>query len=281
MPLSSIRLQHVLFFVPYANIAWTGGYLLAQATDNIAATMLGFQMVSFLFLYLIGSMGNHYVKVYCMMANIAYIAIFILYLSHSIINSNSSTLEILYYFRVPQLMVLWWIPQIGNIMYALALPSISEIIPGKLYLGNAVAATTPGLLDEFQITHVLELHGSQRSKNDRQKVKAELLQLHCGDFLWSQDSLVSIAPQALQFMDKILLSSEKENGCLLVHCAAGGSRSPAVVVLWLVHSGKEQLVTDAIRTVRKTRPFVDISSDHVGALEKKFHMSATEIRKAA
>lgn len=87
----------------------------------------------------------------------------------------------------------------ASLVYCLVLPSISEILPGKLYLGNAAAALTPALLEEFKVTHVLELKYKSR-KNDPRKIKAELLQLHCDDILGSQDSLLGITKEV---MDKV------------------------------------------------------------------------------
>ena len=67
--------------------------------------------------------------------------------------------------------------------------------------------------------------------------------------------------------------ADKDDGNrLLVHCSAGVSRSPAIVLVhWLVCSKREKSVlTGAVRLVRKARPVVDISSDHLSAITE-FH----------
>lgn len=269
MPLDSVPLQHALFFLPYLHTAWTGCFLLVTATDNAFALLLGIQLILFLGLYLVGLMGNHYIKVYCFLSNFLYMVLFVGFMLYGVLFSEGSASQILWHFRIPQLLIIWWLPSIGSLIYVLVLPSISEILPGKLYLGNAASALTPVLLEEFKITHVLELHDSSR-KNDPAKVKAKLLQLQCDDTLGSQESLMAIENQAVDYMDKVLKGDSNDSGVLLVHCAAGGSRSPATVVHWLVSSGEEKTVPDAVRTVRKGRPFVDISTDHLGAVVK-FH----------
>lgn len=259
MPISSLPLQHALFFFPYLNIAWVGGFLLATAKDNVVAALLGLQMISFLCLYLVGYMGNHYVKVYCMLSNMVYMLIFLLFLFYGLFWSGVSATDTFWNFRIPQLLLLWWLPTIANLTYLLVVPSISEILPGRLFLGNLAAASAPELLEEVKITHILELHDGSK-KNDPSKVKPELQQLCCSDHLGSEESLIKVAPRAIEYMDKVL--SDPKNR-LLVHCAAGASRSPAMVVHYLCVSGKESSVADAVRTVRRGRPFVDISSDHL------------------
>jgi protein-tyrosine phosphatase len=265
MPLDSLPLQHALFLLPYLQIAWTGGYLLGTATDNVIAVLLGIQLISFLCLYLAGWMGNHYVKVYCFLSNVIYMVLFVGFLLYGVLFAGQAASQILWQFRIPQLLVLWWATAVGSLLYVLVLPSISEIISGKLYLGNAASALTPALLKEFKITHVLELHDSSRN-NDPEEVKAKLLQLECDDILGSQKSLMAIEKHAMEYMDKAL----KGGGVVLVHCSAGISRSAATTVHWLVSSSNEPSVADAVQKVRRGRPIVDISADHIGAI-LKFH----------
>ncbi|CAB9516988.1 Dual specificity phosphatase [Seminavis robusta] len=266
MPLSSVPLQRIQWFIPYLNIAWVGAFLLATARDNVIAAVLGVQMISFLCLYLVGLLGNHQVKVYNFMSNMVYVAVFVAFLLYGLIWSGTSASATLWYFRIPELVLLWWIPQIGAIVYILVLPSINEILPQQLYLGNMAAAQAPELLEEFRITHILELH-DEHKKNDPLQVKPELLQLEASDFLGSDKTLLKVAPPGLEFMDKVLKDPKNR---LFVHCAAGGSRSPAMIVHYLVYSGREKSVEEAVKTVRSGRPFVDIGSDHLDDI-KGYH----------
>jgi atypical dual specificity phosphatase len=221
-------------------------------------------MIIFLFLYLVGLMGNHYIKVYCGLTNLLYMLCFIGVSMTKVILTDETAFGVLWHFRIPELLLMWWIPTIGYMIYILARPSVAEIVPGKVYLGNAAAAYEPSLLQELKITHVIELHDDSR-KNDPSRVQANLLQLKCDDTLGSPNSMAIIEKQAVQYMDEAL---KEETGVLLVHCSAGASRSPALVAHWLVANGKESSVDDAVRTIRRARPLVDISPDHLNAIRK-------------
>jgi protein-tyrosine phosphatase len=267
LPLPPLPIQHLLFILPYLSIACSGLVLLSQVSDNVMGGMLGIQMVGSMGLYLLGLMGNHYVKIYCLLSNLLYMLICAALLIYKAFFTEKDAFnETIWSLCIPQLLILFWFPLIGYIVNSIVSPSISEILHNQLYLGNAAAAATPKLLVDLSITHVLELC-DDRKRNDPAKVKAELLQLECSDELGSDLTLMKIAPKAVVFIDDVI-SKQGSNNKLLIHCTAGVSRSPALVVHWLVSRAKAKSVPDAVRMVRKARPVVDISIDHLDPLTK-------------
>ena len=300
----SLKIQRILFYIPYVSIALTGLYVLIEAIRRhttgriILPGILGFTMVVFLLLYTFGIMGNHYLKVYSMLLNFIYLLLVTIYgLYYTILQLlfqkgeeekeeeeglgvAATTLLLLRLFCIPEIMVLFWFPQIGYIINAIVTPSISEIIPNKLYLGNAAIATKSRVLADLNISHVLELCDDDSKKNnDPSTVNAELLQLKCSDSLGSDLNIINVAPRAVEFIDDaITITSNKNNNddecnnknVVLVHCSAGVSRSPAIVVYWLVQSGRIESVEEAVQLVQKARPIVDISCDHLDLITKFF-----------
>jgi hypothetical protein len=291
--LTSTRpVQYFLFYLPYCVIAWTGLYLVSPLTavptslddgestlllHNKAAILLGFEMLTLLALYATGWMGNHYIKVYGIMSNMLHLLITLVgfLLSKYLLSKGTTSSQILEGYCIPQILLLYWFPTIASLWIMLAVPSISAVIPDTLYLGNLAAARNSTILDERQITHVLWLNGGkvEDKPGNLHGTKRKLLILECTDGLGSQDSLANVAPQAVQFLDNCFASNdddtESENpNRVLIHCTAGASRSPAMVVYWLLHARLAHSMPEAVRMVRSARPLVDISSDHLESLEK-------------
>ncbi|MBI3269405.1 MAG: dual specificity protein phosphatase family protein [Planctomycetes bacterium] len=65
---------------------------------------------------------------------------------------------------------------------------------------------------------------------------------------------VEQAEQALRTLREL-----EQSGRTLVHCIAGVSRSPAIMALFLVASGREGSMVDALRRLRLRRPVVNPS----------------------
>jgi protein-tyrosine phosphatase len=202
-------------------------------------------------------MGNHCVEVCCLLANLLYLLIFLASELFGISFQHEGLFVELWRCCIPQVLAVFWLPQVAYIINSIATPSTSEIIPNTLYLGNAVAAPTPKLFADLDITLVLEL-GDDTRKNDPANVRAVLLQLKCSDAVGSDLNIMGIAPQAVAFMDEAIMKEDRRKARLLVHCSAGVSRSPAIVVHWLVGSKKAKSVDERVWFVQKARPVVDI-----------------------
>lgn len=199
--------------------------------------------------YLTNFVGNHYVKVYTGL--VAVIAI-----------------PVCWYFgddAVDGIYIFGGIFVANNIflVFTLLVPSINEIVEDKVYLSNAAAATSSDWTSG--ITHILDLTGEQ--KHLQQNVTVH--HLYISDLLGSTQGLEASVDEAIDFMEEALHSS---TNAVLVHCAAGQSRSAAVVVAYLMQiEGMTRI--DAYDLVRKKRPVVDMSSDHMEGLirlEKKW-----------
>jgi len=252
-----VAAQQLLFVLPYATIAWTGLWLLQGvrngASYHITRTVLGCIELAMLVLYWMGFqfMGNHYLKIYSWLAS--FIGIIAMLVTGD--------------FRGAAITFgLFWIPAIATLRILITVPSISEIVPAKLYLGNRKAPTCrdPPVLEMHGITHVLELTDGGSTQNDRSRVPVEHhLQLCVTDSLGSHESFnTTLLSEGVTFMEQAI---QKTNGAVLVHCAAGCSRSAAMVLYFLVKQKGIPIAT-AYQSIRRCRPVVDVSVDHIAAL---------------
>lgn len=242
-----LAIQKSLFILPYAVIAITGALLLFKEKEFVTRRVLGGLNLSLLVVYFLGLMGNHYVKIYSMLANL--VGLFALLIVRDILGAWL-------------LLVIFWIPCILCLRIVTRVPSISEILP-KLYLGNRKAPHHPFILQQYSITNILELTDNGKTKNDPAKVKnATVLQLVATDTLGSHESLSpEILEQGATFIDKGATDGT------LVHCTAGVSRSAAMVLYYLV-TRQNLTIKQANAKLRRQRPVVDISVDHIAAVQK-------------
>jgi len=177
-------------------------------------------------------------------------------------------------------LLMFWLPACICLRILIKVPSISEIVPGKLYLGNRRAPTCrdPPILLERGITHVLELTDGGSTKVDRSRVPVEHhLQLLATDSLGSRDSLDrALLTEGTRFINQAM---EDDKSAILVHCAAGCSRSPAMILYYLVTERKLPM-DEAYTLIRRYRPVVDISIDHTMALRRILFDTTAESSKA-
>ena len=92
-------------------------------------------------------------------------------------------------------------PQIGHVACVLVLPSVNDVLSGRLHLGNQAAARDPELLAELKITHILELRGDDDTgskKNEQQQHQAttgEVNNNNCSCSYLQQDASVAVQQQ--------------------------------------------------------------------------------------
>lgn len=98
---------------------------------------------------------------------------------------------------------------------------ISEILPGKLYLGSANGASNRDALTELGVTHILNMAREQKC-HFPEKFKYMKVSIYDGT-----EKLSNHLENAIAFID----SSE----CVFVHCKQGKSRSASVVIAYLMH----------------------------------------------
>lgn len=135
-------------------------------------------------------------------------------------------------------------------------PPVSRILP-HLYLGAETDVTQDGLSDRG-ISYVLSV--SRCCPQPSFLPQSQYLRIPIDDSL--RDDLLPWIPQALHFIDGAM-----SLGCsVLVHCAAGISRSPALAVAYVMYSMKMDL-DNAYRFVKERRPTISPNFNFLGQLQ--------------
>ncbi|KIM48479.1 hypothetical protein M413DRAFT_62827 [Hebeloma cylindrosporum] len=105
--------------------------------------------------------------------------------------------------------------------------AVSVIIPSALYLGPCSSASSIPFLTSNSINHVLSIGSTPSPRVD--DVTYHRLGLKDS----TSSSIASTIDSAIEVIDNAL-GSNKGRGRILVHCSAGVSRSPTVVVGYLM-----------------------------------------------
>ncbi|KAK2832737.1 hypothetical protein Q5P01_016626 [Channa striata] len=135
-------------------------------------------------------------------------------------------------------------------------PPLSVILP-RLYLG-AESDVTQDRLASLGISYVLSV--SRCSPQPSFLPRSRYLRIPIDDSLW--DDLLPWIPQALHFIDAAMSSGAS----VLVHCAAGISRSPALAVAYIMYSLGMDL-DHAYRFVKERRPSISPNFNFLGQLQ--------------
>ncbi|TMS01780.1 uncharacterized protein si:ch211-195b15.8 [Larimichthys crocea] len=146
-------------------------------------------------------------------------------------------------------------------------PPLSVIMP-RLYLG-AESDVTQDRLASLGISYVLSV--SRCSPQPSFLPCSRYLRIPIDDSLW--DDLLPWIPQALHFIDAAMSSGAS----VLVHCAAGISRSPALAVAYIMYSLGMDL-DHAYRFVKERRPSISPNFNFLGQLQ---HFQSTLTQKAS
>ncbi|KAM4716659.1 uncharacterized protein FYW61_016966 isoform 1-T1 [Anableps anableps] len=146
-------------------------------------------------------------------------------------------------------------------------PPVSVILP-RLYLG-AERDVTQDRLASLGISYVLSV--SRCSPQPSFLPRSRYLRIPIDDSLW--DDLLPWIPQALNFIDAAMSSGAS----VLVHCAAGISRSPALAVAYVMYS-LEMDLDHAYRFVKERRPSISPNFNFLGQLQ---HFQGTLKHKAS
>ncbi|GLD61299.1 dual specificity protein phosphatase 8-like protein [Lates japonicus] len=146
-------------------------------------------------------------------------------------------------------------------------PPLSVILP-RLYLG-AESDVTQDQLASLGISYVLSV--SRCSPQPSFLPRSRYLRIPIDDSLW--DDLLPWIPQALHFIDTAMSSGAS----VLVHCAAGISRSPALAVAYIMYSLGMDL-DHAYRFVKERRPSISPNFNFLGQLQ---HFQGTLSQKAS
>ncbi|XP_026181891.1 probable dual specificity protein phosphatase DDB_G0281963 [Mastacembelus armatus] len=146
-------------------------------------------------------------------------------------------------------------------------PPLSVILP-RLYLG-AESDVTQDQLASLGIQYVLSV--SRCSPQPSFLPCSRYLRIPIDDSL--REDLLPWIPQALHFIDTAMSSGAS----VLVHCAAGISRSPALAVAYIMYSLGMDL-DHAYRFVKERRPSISPNFNFLGQLQ---HFQGTLSQKAS
>ncbi|KAM9391423.1 uncharacterized protein KZ484_002883 [Pholidichthys leucotaenia] len=135
-------------------------------------------------------------------------------------------------------------------------PPLSVILP-RLYLG-AESDVTQDRLASLGISYVLSV--SRCSPQPAFLPCSRYLRIPIDDSLWAD--LLPWIPQALHFIDAAMSSGAS----VLVHCAAGISRSPALAVAYIMYR-LEMDLDQAYRFVKERRPSISPNFNFLGQLQ--------------
>ena len=120
--------------------------------------------------------------------------------------------------------------------------SIDCIISDCLYLGDAKMSKDLNLLKSVGITHIICLAGKSMFDNE--------FVYHMAHFKDKQDSnILQFLPSIFGFIDNVI--SEQDNSKIFIHCMAGMSRSPSIIMAYLMYKFKLTLKQSYIYVIGK------------------------------
>jgi protein-tyrosine phosphatase len=251
---SPVVLQ-VLFFLPYASIGATG-IALITANTLFFTKVVGFLHVIFLLGYLVGAVGNHSIKVYSTFIDLCYL----------LWSTGAAPLLDVQFSQLGVYIVLqlFWLPKIVYLIMVVMIPSCSVIVPGKLILGNGMASVSSNMLNSYGVTHILEIRNDTIIHSSAFPINITLLQLNCSDDIDADNSLLNVSKVGIEFINKAL---QEKDALVLIYCSDGVSRSPLVVVQWLLSTGHVESVQAGYALVRTARPVVDVNKMQLNILD--------------
>ena len=126
--------------------------------------------------------------------------------------------------------------------------SIDCIITDCLYLGDAKISKDLNLLQSVGITHIICLAGKSMFESN--------FIYHKAHFKDKQDSdMLELLPSIFDFLDNVI--SQNKNNKIFIHCMAGMSRSPSIVMAYLMYKFELTLKESYVYVINKrscTRP---------------------------
>jgi len=121
----------------------------------------------------------------------------------------------------------------------------TAVIPGFLYLGSYDTASRSELLKAMAITHILNTVPSC------QALFKNTFQYH---------TVSSTPPDFKECYEFIERASQQQNGKILVYCMSGTSKSPAVIMAYLMRARGWRLL-ECYKWVKDKRPNININAE--------------------
>ena len=136
---------------------------------------------------------------------------------------------------------------------------MSQVLPW-LYLGSQEAAGDEELLRQHQISHILNVGNISMGREQWSwPVVKRRLEL--------QDSPEQRIDRAVAEGTRFLQECEARGGRVLVHCSAGQSRSPTLVIAFLI-STRGCTFLEAFSLVKQRRPSINLNPSFVAQLKQ-------------
>ena len=104
-------------------------------------------------------------------------------------------------------------------------PECDEIIKNKLYLGNYDFALNYDLLKQNNVSCILVCGSELECKFENE---FKYLKIDLNDY--TEDSIIPYIDKCIQFIN------ENKNKRIFIHCNAGISRSPSIIIAYLIKS---------------------------------------------
>lgn len=126
--------------------------------------------------------------------------------------------------------------------------TIDLIIP-RLYLSNDYVARNRKILNDYKITHILNL-----TTNIPNMYEPDIIYKKIIIFDFETQNISLYFEEAFEFIDNAL---KDEKNAVLVHCNAGISRSASFIIGYLMKKNICKNYKDALRFVRFKRPIIN------------------------
>lgn len=127
---------------------------------------------------------------------------------------------------------------------------------GWLFLGNQDDAINPAFINEHTITRFIHVCRDCRcvySEGDPNHLRIAINDS-------PNENIRNYFEEAIQFLAK----AKSDGAHVLVHCYAGISRSPTIVLAYLINDGREY--SEAVRFLKEKRECIDPQLAFLGAL---------------
>ncbi|KAI5291389.1 tyrosine protein phosphatase yvh1 [Ascosphaera atra] len=139
--------------------------------------------------------------------------------------------------------------------------ALCQIGDEKLYIGGLFALRNKISLEACNITHIVSVM-KESPHDERTLIKFRTYHVPVDDM--SDEDILQHIPGAIKFIEDGL----KAGGGVLVHCAAGKSRSATICIAYLLsRQGGALSPAEALQMVRKTRPLCEPNEGFMEQLE--------------